>query len=289
MKTRLFLIVFVTFTMFASGQNTNPEGKVLKSNSIALSLVGGPAWPVGITYGQLLTERLSFELGVGIFSAGAGLHYYITDPRTHNFIPYTGLVGMLSYDADPMFYIPAGISFLGKKNYQFSADAGILFSEVTSLSGNGSNPSPWFGVKLGKRFGEDIRDLRASDRTDLKNIVSINIGYYDILLGVVYERLVATYWGIEAGIGLIGLSAGTKFYFPPIIHRHVSFHVGAITSTGTFPWIGPTGIKTYFPLGINYLAANSMRYSIDVGPQYWFNTDEDKLWPGLNIRVGKAF
>jgi hypothetical protein len=289
MKTRLFLFVFLTLTTLATGQNTIPEGKILKSNSVALGLVGGPAWPVGITYGQLLTDRISFELGAGVFSAGAGLHYYITDPRTHKFIPYTGLVGMISYDADPMFYIPAGISFLGKKNYQVSADAGILFSETTSLTGNGANPSPWFGLKLGKRFGEDIAIQRTREQTNLKNIVSINIGYFDILLGVVYERLITPYWGIEAGIGLIGVSLGTKLYFPPVINKNLGFHVGAITSTGAFPWIGPTGIKTYFPIGINYLAGNSVRLSFDVGPQYWFNSDEDDLWPGINIRVGKAF
>lgn len=289
MKTRLFLIAFLTFTMIVSGQNPVPDGKMLKSNSISLSLVGGPTWPIGITYGQLLTDRVSFEMGLGIFSLGAGLHYYITDPRTHSFIPYTGLVGMVSYDADPMLYIPAGISILGKKNFQISADAGILFSEVTSLTGNGANPSPWFGLKVGKRFGEDTEDIQEREHTDFKNIISVNIGYFDILLGVVYERLISPYWGIEAGLGLIGVSLGTKLYFPAVINNHLGFHVGAVNSTGAFPWIGPTGFKTYFPIGINYLSDRGFRFSFDVGPQYWFNSDEENLWPGINIRLGKAF
>jgi hypothetical protein len=275
--------------MISNGQNTISDGKTLKSNRIALNLVGGPTWPIGITYEQLLTDRLSYELGIGVFSMGAGLHYYITNPRTHTFIPYTGLVGMISFDADPMFYIPAGISFLGKKNYQISADAGILFSETASLTGDGSNPSPWFGIKLGKRFGEDIEDRKTKDHSNFKNIVSLNIGYFDILLGVVYERLITPFWGIEAGIGLIGVSLGTKLYFPPIVNNNFGFHIGAITSTGAFPFVGPTGYKTYFPLGINYLTEKSLRFSLDIGPQYWFNSDEDNLWPGINIRMGKAF
>lgn len=289
MKSRLFLISFLTFTTIVSGQTSVPDRKMLKSNSISLSLAGGPAWPAGITYGQLLSNHLSFEMGAGVFSAGAGLHYYITDPRTHSFIPYTGLVGMISYDADPMFYIPAGISILGKKNYQVSADAGILYSEGTSLTGSDSNLSPWFGVKVGKRFGEDIEQIKESERSELKNIVSVNIGYIDILLGVVYERLISPYWGIEAGIGLIGVSLGTKIYFPAIITNHLGFHVGAITSTGTFPLFGPTGIKTYFPLGINYLTDNAFRFSIDVGPQYWYNSGGGSFGPGINLRFGKAF
>lgn len=85
-----------------------------------------------------------------------------------------------------MFYFQLGISFLGKKNYQINADVGILFSENTSLSGSGSNPSPWFGLKLGKRFGEDIEDLKTRDQKKLKNILSLNIGYFDITFGVVY-------------------------------------------------------------------------------------------------------
>ncbi len=289
MKTRLFLVIFLTITLIVSGQNQVDEGKMLKSNSISLNLVGGPAWPAGITYGQLLTDHISFEMGAGIFSAGAGIQYYITNPRTHKFFPYTGLVGMVSYGADPMLYIPAGISILGKKNFQISADAGILFSKVTSLSGNGANPSPWFGIKIGKRFGEDSKDLQEREHTSYKNIVSINIGYFDILLGVVYERLISSYWGIEAGIGLIGVSLGTKVYFPAIINNHLGFHVGAVSSTGAFPWIGPTGFKTYFPLGINYLSDSRFRFSFDVGPQYWFNSDEENLRPGINLRLGKAF
>lgn len=289
MKRILFIITFLTLTLIVSSQNVVPYGNKLKANSISLSLVGGPVWPAGITYGQLLTDRVSFEIGIGIFSGGAGIHYFIADPKIHRFIPYTGIEGMISFDADPMLYIPAGISYLSKKNFQISADVGILFSEVTSLTGNGANPSPWFGLKFGKRFGEDTENLREREHTEFKNIISIQFGYFDVVLGVVYERLINPNWGIEAGLGLIGASIGTKLYFPAIINNHLGFHVGAVNSTGAFPWIGSTGFKTYFPIGINYLTHSGSRFSFDVGPQYWFNTDEESLWPGINIRFGKAF
>lgn len=52
-------------------------------------------------------------------------------------------------DAYPMIYLPVGLRYFGKNNFQYGIDLGVMSSENVSLSGNGENPSPWFGLKVG--------------------------------------------------------------------------------------------------------------------------------------------
>ena len=58
--------------------------------------------PIGVSYSQMLNNRLSFEMGVGIFSAGVRLDVYLTNPRLHRLNLLTGLAGAITYDAYPM-------------------------------------------------------------------------------------------------------------------------------------------------------------------------------------------
>lgn len=54
-------------------------------------------------------------------------------------------------------------------------DVSILFSENVSLSGDGYNPYTWFGLKIGYRFGNDVADLKAREKTSFRNIISISL------------------------------------------------------------------------------------------------------------------
>ena len=270
------------------GQNESATSHIIKANSVSLSLVGAPVWPIGVSYGQMVTNRLSFQMGVGIFSGGARLDVYLTNPRLHRFNVYTGLSGAITYDAYPMVYVPVGVTYFGKKNFQYSLDGGVMWSEgVGSLSVD-QNTSPWFGLKVGYRFGEDIDVVKEAEKASVKNIISLQLGWFDVMIGAVYERLLTPFWGLEAGMGFLGVSAGSKFYFPAITEGHVSFHVGASESWGFDFWNGSSGLKTYIPFGVNLLTKNNFRYSLDAGPQIWHQENNDVLL-SLSLRIGKAF
>lgn len=195
---------------------------------------------------------------------------------------------MINYDGFPMVYLPVGLSYFGKKNFIYSVDIGGMYAENVTLLNGDSKFSPWFGVRVGYGFGKDVESLRKEEKTARQNILSIHLGGFDILGGIVYERLVTPYWGIEAALGFIGASVGTRFYSPSIAHGHLNFHAGISQSIGITFLEGYTGTKTYLPLGINLLAKNDFRYSFDLGPQIWYWDNNDILL-SFSFRVGKAF
>ena len=100
--------------------------------------------------------------------------------------------------------------------------------------------------------------------TDLKNTISGTLGFFDPWVGVSYERLFFSRWGIDASLGLIGASIGTKFYFPKVAEGKVSFLIGI--SEGILLLVGP---KHYIPAGMTYLGNNGFRFSLDLGPQIY--------------------
>ena len=271
------------FSTVSISQKINVDEYSIPSNNLSLSLIGSPAWPIGITYSQMLSDRISIDIGTGIVGSGAGLNYYLTNPRQRRLNFYTGVSGMVNYDAFPMLYIPVGASYFGKKKFQYSADIGVMFAENVSPF-----PSFWFGAKVGYRFGKDINELKTETATDKKNIISGNLGFTDILVGVVYERLISPSFSAEVGLGLLGATIGAKYYFLPVASNRVSLFTGVSESIGVVPLIGSTGLKTYVPLGISYLAKNNIRYGFDAGPQFW-HQDNSEILLGLNFRIGYAF
>lgn len=281
-KIKLTLLVFLVSIFIAKGQVESSGIKSIKSNTVSLGLYGLPSWPIGITYSQMLNHRVAFEVGAGILSAGAGFTFFLTNPQTRLLNLYTGLFASVNTDGYGMFYLPVGLTWFGKKDFQYSVDVGILSSENVSMLGDESNLSPWLGLKLGYRFGEDVETAKQAEKTSRKNIVSLLLSSTDVWAGVAYERLVTPYLGLEAAIGLIGASAGVKAYFPAIRTRKLGFHLGVSQSAGYY------GMHTYFPIGINWLNSNNFLLSLDAGPQIDYE-DNNNLMPSLSLRVGKVF
>ncbi len=278
-KIKLTLFVYLCSTLISVGQDKSSDTNSIKSNNISIGLNGAPSWPAGISYGQMLNHRIAFEIGAGILSAGAGFNFYITNPLYHRLNLYTGLFASINVDGYGMFYLPVGITYFGKKNFQYSVDVGVLSSENVSISEDGTNPSPWFGLKVGYRFGDDVETVKQIEKITKKNIVSVQLSATDVLAGVIYERLITPYLGFEVGIGLIGASAGARIYFPSIKNEKLGFHLGVSQSIGYF------GNHTYFPVGINWLSQKNFMLSLDAGPQ----TDYGDFMPSFSFRVGKAF
>ncbi|HSH19242.1 MAG TPA: hypothetical protein VLA03_02240, partial [Draconibacterium sp.] len=121
------LFVFLPFFLSTYGQEQPAAANMLKANNVSIGLVGLPTYPIGLSFSQMLTDKLSFEIGAGFAAAGAGFTYYITNPANHRFNPYAGFYGGIEFSGFSMFYVPVGISYFGKKNFQFSVDIGPMF------------------------------------------------------------------------------------------------------------------------------------------------------------------
>lgn len=281
-KLAIFLILFAPCILKA--QDEKPEYNPIKAQSISLRFFGAPTWPLGISYGQMLTDRLSAEIGLGIYSLGAGVEYYFTNPRKHRLIWNTGLYFSFNYDAEPMLYLPLGISYISKKSFQYNLNAGVLYGENVSVSGN--NISLRLGLTISKRFGEDLETIKSEKQTELLNIISVRLGFVFPFIGINYERLLTPNIGLEASIGVLGVSAGANVYFPSIKPGKIGFKTGLTQGVNVDP-NGGIEMSTYVPFGINYLANNSFVFSFDVGPQYWY-ANKDFL-PGFSVKIGKAF
>jgi hypothetical protein len=282
-KIAIFLILFAPGMLNAQVEQpiTNP----IKAHSISLKLFGAPTWPLGFSYGQMISDRLSMEMGVGIMSLGAGFEYYITNPRKNRFNLNTGLYGSVNIDRYPMFYVPLGVSYIGKNSFQYNINAGVLYAENVNLSGNDNIFSPWFGLTISKRFGEDVEILRNAKKTESLNIISVRLGLVYPFIGINYERLLNPNIGLEASIGFLGVSAGANVYFPSIKPGKIGFKTGIIQ--GVNHNIFDIGISTYVPFGFNYLTKNKIVFSFDVGPQYWHHHEE--FFVGFSLKLGKAF
>jgi len=88
-------------------------------------------------------------------------------------------------------------------------------------------------------------------------------------------------------LGLLGISAGAKVYFPSIRPGALRFHTGVTESYGGDLWNGVEP-RTYIPLGINLLTKNNLWLSGDVGPQIWSQGD-NYVDTGFSVRIGKTF
>jgi hypothetical protein len=284
-KATTLLLLFAPGLLFAQYGWSSNSG--IKAQSISVKVLGPPAWPLGLSYGQMLTERLSLELGVGLLSCGAGFDYYLTNPRERRFAFHTGLYGGYIYDSYPIFHIPVGVSFFGNSNFQYSLNSGLLYQHLRpGADPDATKYSPWLGLSIGKRFGQEAGYSRSESAPDEKNIVSARAGFVFPLAGLGYERLLSPNLGLEATIGLIGASAGANLYLPAMKPGKLGFKTGFAYGVMVFPLVGVL-TSAYVPIGMNYLSRRNFVLSVDAGPQYWYG-ERDYLI-GFSVKVGKVF
>jgi hypothetical protein len=182
MKILFAVTVLFVYSIIAIGQNAENENNGLKANNISIGLVGLPTYPIGLSFSQMLTHKLSFEIGAGFAAAGAGFTYYITNPAYHRFNPYAGFYGGIEFSGFSMFYLPVGVSYFGKKNFQYSVDIGPMFSDGLVVTEDDPNPSFYFGLKAGYRFGQTVEVLNGREKASKKNIVSLNGAIVEYIL-----------------------------------------------------------------------------------------------------------
>lgn len=157
----------------------------------------------------------------------------------------------------------------------------FIFFVICNLSAqngiyNSVNPIP-------SKPEEEKKAAKPRIDSELKNTISGTLGFFDPWIGVSYERVLYSRWGIDASIGLIGGSIGTKIYFPKLSNGKVSFLIGF--SEGMLILIGP---KHYIPAGMTFLGKNGFRFSLDFGPQIYHDPKEEIQF-GMSMKLGKSF
>ncbi|MCF8378671.1 MAG: hypothetical protein K9H49_03780 [Bacteroidales bacterium] len=287
MKNISLFALLIIIALKSNAQPDQSSSLSYKTNGISIGLLGAPQWPVGLSLDQMITQRISLEVGAGIFSGGLGVRYYLSDPGTRRFNYYTQPNFMIYYDTpNAMFYLPLGISYVSKNNFQYSFDAGIMYSEAIEPM-----PSPWFGGKIGYRFGQEFGSEDKSLELEKKNYVSLSIGATTPVAGFTYERILNNYIGVEAGLGIISAGLGTKIYPLKLKKNSINFHTGVSHNYFAFVFIGESW-QTYFPFGLDYINNKNIRFTLDVGPMMdWYSNigSQYDVLPSFNIRIGKGF
>ena len=269
-----------------SAQDTLINENELHTHGISIHILGAPTWPIGITYSQMLNDRMLLHLGAGVLSSGFGVEYFITQTRRQRINISTALYGSINYDGFPMVYVPLGLGYTGRKGFHYAINGGLMYCENVSLTENGKAISPWFGFSLGKRFGADVRSTRNAKPSPLRNSISGRLSIVYSLIGIAYERYIFPNLGIEASLGLPGASLGFNLYGPSIKPDKVSFKIGISQGVLYNPFYGMEHIS-FAGVGIQYLALKGFLFSIDGGPQYFYA--EESILPGIVLKLGKAF
>jgi hypothetical protein len=161
----------------------------------------------------------------------------------------------------------------------------VLFSIPTTFhaQSHSEKDSNINSAVIVKSVDEKPTNKEKRSGTSFRNNFSAHLGVFDPWVGIYYERLVTPYWGIDGAIGLIGASVGTKVYFPRLSAGKVYFYSGI--SEGTLLLVGP---KHYIPIGLTYLGKKSFRISLDIGPQIYYDKNEENQI-GLTLKFGKSF
>ena len=284
-----FFIFLLLVATYVKAQEAPVTQVAYKSKSISLELLGLPAWPVGINYSQMLSNKISMEVGVGAMSLGLGAKMFFKEPQIRKINYYVGISGSMNYDGFPMFYVPIGASYTTKGNFEYSFDAGIMGTNDDSLMDEGGL-SPWVGIKIGRRFGESKGSTFFINETASKpleytkdnNIISVSMQALDPVFAVTYERLFSPYVSGEVTLGFIGYGIGANLYLPGLRYNKVEFKTGVKYGGGYV-----FGEAVYIPIGINYFSNNGLVFSFDLGPR--FELDYNDVMIGFSLRIGKAF
>jgi hypothetical protein len=254
-----------------------------KTNQLSIGFLGTS--PIlGVNYEQMFNARMGLEIGVGNLGGGVGMKYHFTNPLKRKFNFYSGLGCSYFYDRLSIFYLPTGISFIGKRHFQTSLEVSPAFVyDITP------GMSVYFSLKFGYRFGSLVAEKYEKSVSDHKKILSVSLGATAPLIGFTYERFLNSNLSVEGGLGLLSAGVGFKVCLPHYRPQKINYHVGASYYLFIMPWAG--GWKTYFPIGMNYLFKNNIRISLDFGPKIdWeMNIGSKAYWnPTGGFRIGKA-
>jgi hypothetical protein len=307
-KYNLLLLLLTILCSDISAQNDTINSINIKKYYLDVNLLGAPTFPLGISMGQMLHDRVTAEIGIGIMSIGAGADFFITNIRKHRFNLSIGAYASYIFISpqSPMYYFPLEVSYIGKKQMQFKLNAGLLISEeLTTLPNSKSYESPYFGFSIGKRFGrlvtpaakptldnagDFLSKLVKKRPLPFHNTISLGVGIHPYI-GVSYERLLIQYIGLQVTAGFLSAGGGINLYFPGIRPKGLSFKTGIYAAHTADFWAVSTNIL-YVPIGLKYIFKHHMVISADVGPQF----ESDNIYGtdiygdiGFAVKIGYGF
>jgi len=123
------VLILITSMIYSKKSLNNIEG--LRKNAISFSFFG--ATPIlGITYERVLAKKLSLEIGVGLPSIGLGLKVFPRNIHMNKAMFHVGITATyfasqeseMTPGPSVVVYIPIGISYYGKKGFNFGIDLG---------------------------------------------------------------------------------------------------------------------------------------------------------------------
>ena len=128
---------------------------------------------------------------------------------------------------------------------------------------------------------DDIEGLR-------KNAISFSFFGATPVVGITYERILASKLSIEIGVGLPSAGLGFKIYPHNVKVDKPMFHVGV---TATYfvsqesEMTPPPSFVIYIPIGVSVFKKKGFNFAVDLGPGYAY----DRFIPYGNLRFGYRF
>jgi hypothetical protein len=306
-KLTLKFLLLLLFAPFSSKAQNSKTAIHVKPYSIAVGTWGTSPF-IGTALDFRISERFFLEAGIGWgieANAAAGFKYYISNPSKRRLNLYTGLyyttlniewaydslLGKMDYgytSGGNSLIVPVGLTYLSKRNFQVNFNSGVIFDEKSI--------TPYFGLNFGFRFGQDLASLKDIVATSNKNFISASLLGNTPTIGVVYERLITPFIGVEAGLGLSSIGFGSKLYFTKLTDLKPCFYVGVSQNYQKIFQIGGYNNdrgntwKTYFPIGLTRISSNRIRIGLDIGPKInWESYYDLSPHVAINFRIGKAF
>lgn len=162
MKKITIITALFLCSIIASSQDHKDGINGIKKNAISFNFIGTTP-VIGITYERIVSENMSIELGVGIPGIGAGLKLMPFKIKENTMMFTTGFTaiyadykdGWLANGKRVQFYVPIGISYYGRKGFNFGIDIGPAYRSFINDSNGPTNDNgfiPWAGIKIGMRF-----------------------------------------------------------------------------------------------------------------------------------------
>lgn len=262
------------------------SARYLRSQGISIGLLNPINYPLGLQYDLMLNHRNSVNLGLGLFSMGAGFTHYLTDPRSRKLNYTVGLQSSWLWESEGRaFFLPLGIQYWGNRHFTYALTLGPAWFDDPEFLGYEAGKIPFvLGASIGYRMGYDLEDAQLPASSGFKRMISARAGLVNPFLAIVYEYLLTPHLATELSIGLIGAGVGANVYYPALRPGRVSMKIGA--NVGVFWGILYTDRVIHLPIGTTYLTKNRWLLGVDVGPQIF---EDFELPFGISARIGRNF
>jgi hypothetical protein len=129
-----------------------------------------------------------------------------------------------------------------------------------------------------------------------KNAISFTILGPTPIIGITYERILASRLSMELGAGLPSIGLGIKVFPTKVQVEKPMFHIGL---TGTYfasqesEFTPPPALVIYILIGLSVFRKGGFNFAFDMGPAYAFDIANENSWdrftPYGNLKFGFRF